>query len=180
MAIVISDIAHTQGTNNKAGVGIYVYVVPHEDVLTFPTTTANPTTFAADVTITDAIVLKTDKKFIKMYLTLETGSLASNMVGERDGKSHEAMLKFNYPTNKKDIVGFVKYFANTPVVAIVTEIEGGQMRVLGCDPQIPAYLEAAEITTGEKIADKKGATITIKHMGDVPPIYEGTIDITGV
>ena len=159
--------------NNDAGIAVYVHFADHDDIETFPSVSATPLTPQDLVTVTGNFVMKPGKRFIKLYCTLETGSLASTMAGERDGRSAETLTTLYHPTNRKEIIAMLEWYKNRNIVAIVQELDG-QARLIGSE-YIPAEIQNVEITTGTAITDRKGATITLRSIGRVAPVYEGTI-----
>jgi hypothetical protein len=177
----MEDLEWPQGKTNMGGLVGDVYAVPVEDI----DETQLPTLDADGVSLTGDFVLKTDKKFSRIYHTKGTGKLDDNSVGERDGKSFENMAEFFFPGQEKVVAKWKKDYANTPMVVIVRETSGG-MRAIGvCDLggsislDLPAYIESLAGTTGAASADRRGTTFQVKAEAPHPPLYySGAIDLT--
>ena len=176
MSIAYDDVEYAVGQNNDAGTQTEIFWAPLADVLTFPKVPADPADFTTAVTITGDFVMKPGKKFNTLYCTLEEGEVTSSLVGERDGKSMENMINGFYPGNKAQILGFIEWAKNTPLVMVVKELEG-QMRIMGSDG-LPCYIETADLTTGKKVADRKGITWSAKSVGRIAPILTGAVPLT--
>jgi hypothetical protein len=172
----LTDVLHSQGVDNMAGLRNIAYFCAYDDIDVFPTPTGSPTTFAQKSTVTADFTFKEGKCWKKFYTTLEMGSIKSTMVGERDGKSHENMAELSHPTNKPELLGFLEEMKNTPMVALVQETDG-QIRIIGA-PGLPAEISANEVNSGAKIADAKSTKVTIRSIGFIAPAYTGAISLT--
>jgi hypothetical protein len=169
-------INYPKGKYNPAGITTVWYAFP-EDIATFPTL-ADPetaTTFASLVEYTDAITMKTGKRFWPLYCTLETGQLMCKQVGSRDGKGYEITGEISYPGNDSTFLGFKAFGANRDYILIVRE-KNGVLRVMG-DLNDTVTIDGDDEASGTKIADSRASKMTFKCSGSTPaPIYTETID----
>lgn len=178
----MEDLKWEQGRQNMGGLIGEVFFVPIDDV---DTSDENLPTLDADgVTVTGDIVLKAAKKWISIYHTSGTGKIDSNSVGERDGKSFENILEFNFPGSKKEVVAHNKQVLNTPGLYIGQDTDGN-MRIIGLTVingvlsyKLPVYTESIASTTGAARADKRGTTYQAKAEAPHEALfYEGAIDL---
>lgn len=184
--MAFEDILWAQGNDNMSGLVGDLYFVPLEDV----DTSTIPTLDTDGVTVTSAVVLKTNKKWFKIYHTRGTGKIDDNTVGERDGRSFENIYEFKFPADTKELVAFKRQIKNTPMLVLGKDAQGN-FRILGLnvtkDPatgndvltfDFPAYIESAAGTTGAASGDAKGHTFQVKAEGNASPLfYESTIDL---
>jgi hypothetical protein len=176
------NIEWEDGSDNTSGIQTKLLVAKMSDILTFPKPVLDDSTgdgeFENLVTITGNFVMKPYKKFIELYVTLETGELKHESQGELDGISFLNQLEFLIPGSKKQVLGFTQWAKNSSLCFIVTEADG-QQRVLG-HPGYPAKMVSAPGTTGKAPADRKSSTFTFKSSRKGPaPVFEGKIDLTG-
>lgn len=178
--MAFEDLAWPAGQQNMGGLVSDVHFVPLDDV----DMSAAPALDADGVTITAAITLKALKKWISIYHTRGTGKIDSNSVGERDGKSFENILEFNFPGGEKKVVAHNKQVLNTPGLYIGKDTDGNY-RILGLAVidgvvtfDMPAYTENITSTTGAASADKRGTTYQAKSEAPHEALfYEGAIDL---
>lgn len=169
-------ITYPVGLYNPAGTKAKFYYAFADEILTFPVLPDPGTalTFASLVELATAIVMKPGKQFFEHYATSEENEVKCTLVGPRDGKGFESSLEYSYPGNDATQMGFLAATANRPIVAIVPE-KNNVLRVLGSIDD-PAYVEAAEYTSGKKIADGRKTVVTLKASAATPaPIYKQTM-----
>lgn len=176
MSVSLSNLLHSTGAKNTAGNKVKIFFALYDDVDVLPKIADAPTSFEAIPVIAGDITFKTGKQFFELYVTVETGVLTCNLVGEDDGKSFENQYSGFHPGNSKSFTGFSAYMANQNGIFLIEDNEG-QFRLLGNDCY-PAKLSSIEATTGAAISDRKGSTFTIMSKGDIAPIYEGAIALT--
>lgn len=172
----LDDLIWPNGRDNDGGIASEHYYALIDDVATWPTVPANPLNFADKATLLGNFVMKPGKTFKRIYCTLEKGELSSTQVGERDGKSYETMGTLHFPGNSAELLGFLEHLKNSNILLVVRELMG-TFRVLG-GQYLPANIESSEVKTGMAVADLKGATFTIRSIGRIAPIYNGTIPLT--
>ncbi|MFY0628698.1 MAG: hypothetical protein JXR07_20565 [Reichenbachiella sp.] len=172
----LQELLNVDGGDNNAGLAINIYIARASTVLTWPTVTANPTTFAERVTITDPVVFKTDGRFYKVQCIVEKNGLQSLAQGEVGSKSTENILTFRRKGITKESLGLFEEFKNDDLVVVVPDLEGDH-RILGT-VDLPATLSEFEASTGEAVADHKHSMFKIRSVGAAAPFYEGAISET--
>lgn len=177
MPAVLGNVQFNRGALNPAGTKTIIYFALHSDVQTFPTLPDGSGAFDANATIDTAFVMKTGKRFWEMYITLETGKIEQKLVGERDGKSYEVMISGNYPDMDPTVVGFLKACANENL-AVVVKDQKGRLWAIGYDRDVPAEVTVGDGTTGEKIADRKGVSVTFRGIGDGLYLYDAAVPLS--
>lgn len=144
-----------------------------------PDDDASATSIEDMAKITGDIPLKDGKRFKKLYVTMETGAVRDNQIGEWDGKSFENYLDFLHPGNRAEALAFARKINNGNFIFLAKDAEG-YTRLIG-KPQFPAKVDTNEGTTGQAVADRKGMTVTVKAYNNSPaPVYEGNIPLTAV
>jgi hypothetical protein len=185
MLLVTADVTHPDGTDNTPGLYQKAFLIPRSYVETLPAPVQpdiqHSSAFSYEdlVTVTDDIVLKTDKTAIEMYCTLEEGELKSMMQGSIDGKTFALELDLFFPGSKKQIMGLVSWLKNNHFYAVVQDAD--ENKYLVGHEVAPLIFEKYEWTTGKKGDDRKGATITFKCPKAKRPIlyFEGDINQSG-
>ncbi|GAB3958197.1 hypothetical protein GCM10028805_52070 [Spirosoma harenae] len=117
--------------SNMGGTRQFFYFAPWGDILTFATPAANPADSDDLYNLTVAHIMKSGKKFLTMYCTIDTSSLESGSNGEIDGKSFKPVFKFFYPGSKKDALAFANLCKNDKFVVIVPLSDGTQIQLGG-------------------------------------------------
>ena len=166
---MIEDLLFADGQDNDAGLAEEHYYALRSDIETFPTLAANPLTNSERAKLIGNYVMKSGKYFRKLYCTLETGSVVSTQVGERDGKSYENIATLFFPSDSTTLRGFLEAMKNSKIILLVRQLDGS-MLALGSE-YISAELSANELTTGSQITDRKGATYSIRSIGRIAPFY---------
>jgi hypothetical protein len=176
--MAFTDLLWPAGSENLGSIKGKIMYCPVDDLGALPVLSA-----VGKLDIIADLVCKTGKQFFSIYHTAETGKHDGATVGERDGKSSDNMLEFNFPGSKQEAAEFGRKIINTPCVIIFTD--GAYHRVLGLhNPDnstttltldIPAYFEQAGYSSGTKYADKKGTTFQIKQGGHAALFYKGDI-----
>lgn len=126
------------------------------------------------ITIKQDIPMQQGGYWKQIYITLETGAVRDEQIGEYDGKSFENYLDIFHPGNRKDALAFARKINNGSFVFLAKDAEG-YTRIIG-SPQFPAKADSNSITTGQAVADRKGMTLTVKAFSNGPaPVYDGNI-----
>lgn len=159
--------------HNTAGITATIYYQLADNVETFPAPAG--TDMGALAVLASDIVLAPGNVWKQLYCTLETGSVQSEMVGERDGRCFRNTLTISHPGNSPEILGFLEYVKNSRLICIARDIDG-QYRLVG-SKFLPATLKAATAGTGNTIDSRKAALIEIEALGRIAPIYEGAIQL---
>ena len=183
--MAFADLLWTPGQDNLAGLVGEAYICPTDEILTVPALAAAGGLVTAAAIITN----KTGKKFWRIYMTDETGSVNSKIVGERDGRAVETILKLKYPGDDAAVAQFVRDWQNTPSVIIFKDAKTGLFKLLGVSNldkattvlsiTIPAYLETGDMNSGDKRAASRGSELSWKFTCAHPPItYMSTVPLT--
>lgn len=171
------DILWADGQDNYAGIRSIVRYAYINDIEVFPEVPTTPTSLEDRVTISDAITFKAGKGWSKIYTTPETAKFDCNNVGERDGVSWENMLEFFHPGSAAQLMGFADAAKNSNLVYLVEELNGTK-RLVG-SKVIPSETKT-NFTSAQAIAERKGATVTVRAIGPIAPIYTGAVTDTPV
>lgn len=174
-----ADLDWSDGAKNMGGLQVTAYYAPISHFANIPTLYANPATAAQEVTLdstTTGFTFKVGKKFLKLYLTMETGVVEDEPQGEIDGQSFVHKATVIYPGTSAEALAFAAAVNNSNMLFVFIEADG-KRRVIGSEA-FPAKCKP-KITTGTKTADRKGMTLEIFSYGYTPaPLYEGDIDLT--
>jgi hypothetical protein len=180
--IDLSDISHTAGADNTAGIQQKILFARLEDIDILPLPDKDDSSGSGSlsdlVTISQSIRMQPYKKFYELYVTLEAAKLDSNSQGDLDGMSFKNVLEFFHPGSKADILGLAQWAKNSDLIFLVPESDG-VVRLIG-HRGYPAKMTKAQLTTGQKTSDRKGNTFTFESARKGPaPIFRGKIDLMG-
>jgi len=173
------DIARTDGVKNVGGMYPTLYIADVNDVLTWPTKAASPTTPADKINTTGDFVMKTGKKFTKIESELGYCEIKWEPAGPRKGKGWKHSVEIFAPENSANNLGVLSLFADKDVV-IIGQDRTGVFRIVGSQ-LLPATLDNAPGSTSKKMEDDPGAGTTITFStedNDPPAIYSGDIPLT--
>lgn len=163
--------------SNPAGTRTKLYLIPAAELDGFP---ALKTSTGAGDTMTLSepfdFVTTVGKGYWREFDILQdTGSVVDTLVGEIGGKAYETVVNGHFVGVGAPQLETLNSFSNTPMVAIIQDRKGVH-RVIGRDDD-PAYLDTAEATTGQAIADRRGITFSIKAVSGSPaPVYDAATD----
>jgi hypothetical protein len=173
----MNDLAFIPGGDNLSGIVGEIGVLAQADLLTAPTlavATSLKTNAAAPP------VFKAGKKCARVYLTDETAKCETKTVGERDGKARETILSGRYPLSGLALEDWIRSAQNTPAIVFFRKKQNGKVYAIGLSQlditstattaAIPAYFEAADSSTGEKVADQNGSLMSWKYSSSHGPI----------
>ena len=180
----MNDLLFTQGNDNLSGIVGEIYHSPSADILTPPVLAVATSlkTTAVD------IVMKSTKKFQRLYITDETGKIDVGPVGERDGKGRESVLVGRYPAMGTELEDFIRQVQNTPAVLIYRLARNGKLYILGISQldiastalslNIPAYFDQGAASSGDGRASQNGALLGWKFTAAHGPIeYAGAVPL---
>jgi hypothetical protein len=179
------------GTNNAAGTEVDLYLVPREEITTFPDTKAvtdpggpgatplpGEEMIYVDNIVLDAVIA--NKGYFRKYsLVVDKNEVASKLSGEIGSMSWENGLKGFIAGSSPEMLQEIRNWARCScgLVALIG-LRDGKVVGLG-KPTRPLFLIAAEIKTGLKAGDPHGGDFEFKAT-DGEPFYEyrGAIDRT--
>jgi hypothetical protein len=157
------DISFPDGSDNTPGISQNVYHAFVKDIAVLPKAMVTDPLQTMDyelehlVTVTDNIVMKPDKRFTKLYCTLEEGELKSTLQGLRDGKSFKQELSTYFPGSKEQFHGFVSLLKNSASIFVVPDLDGNKY-IFG-SACYPANLINFDWTTSKKSDERKGGML---------------------
>ncbi len=166
---VINNISRSSGTDNKAGISRTIYFALAEDVATWPTLPASPTTYQDLVKHDGAFAMKTGKQFWSFKATVRRSSLKFESAGERGSKSAVNRLEVIRATMDDDIFGFFESHKNDELVLIVEDLDDN-LRVLGTEV-LPAMIEEFSGDSGADVSDDKHCKFIAESVGDIARVY---------
>jgi hypothetical protein len=181
----MNDLLFIQGQDNLAGLVDFAWIAPSEDILT-PPVLAAATSLKTSAT---SIVMKSTKKFTKIYFTDETAKIETKSVGERDGKGRESILSGRFPALGTELADAIRQYQNTPSILIYRLARNGKLYMLGFSQldiaatalsiAIPTYFESGDSASGEKRSDQNGSLLSWKFTCAHDPIeYAGPVPLT--
>lgn len=175
MPLSTADVLKASGGDNFAGLKRFAYFARLDDIDTFP---AHDTATGYDdkTLISSDITFTTGNCFKKLQLEVGKSNLDSVAAGERGSKSTENTALLYHSRVSKEILGWIEEHKNDDLVIIVEELDG-KARLLG-SADLPATIENFEIMGGAEVSDEKSAKITVRYVGHIAPVYEGTISVT--
>ncbi len=174
MAHINQDLLRPDGEDNYGGVSSeHIYYTYLRDILTFPKTNPNATSYKEVGTITEDFVFRAGGKWNKFEAIPETISIDSNPVGERAGRSYENKAQLDFAKITPEAIGFMRKNANSGMVWLMMD-NNGFWRIMG-DRRIAAEISEGAATIGKKVADLNKASFTIKSQFEPPPVYAGTL-----
>jgi|NOAtaT_7_FD_contig_123_35976_length_850_multi_3_in_0_out_0_2 hypothetical protein len=176
MSVNFAQIDYADGTKTNPGINQYIYMAPVSDILTIQKPASTPTTYAASVTISTAHVMKTGKKFEKIYCIRDKGMLESKGLGGLKMKASESDLKIFIPGTKAELKGFYEFIKNRDLI-ILAPGRDGEIHQLGTE-DLPCSLKEFSWKTGEKAGDDVGAEITFSASGETPYTYAAAVPLT--
>jgi len=174
----IADLTTIPCTANAPGVKGKGYMAPAEEFASWPAYLS--TTGAGDtVKLTGNFAFVTDSDigyFREFPCLLEKGSYTCSVVGGLGSKSFEEKYVYYIPGVDAAQLEHIRNLANIPGVWLCPD-KNGVVHVLGSLTD-PAYVEAAEASTGTTATDERGILVTIRAISASPTIYTGTINTT--
>lgn len=170
------DVNGPSGTeDNMGGTAQFVYYAPIRDFATIQEPSANPASLDELVEITTAHVMKTGKKFQKLYLTMDTGEVDDEPTGERDARGIKSVLKGKTPGQTSALLGLMSQAKNDRFIVIVP-LSDGTKRQIGSNQFYAEIL--GKIGTGKNGSGYRGIEWTIEAFGARPIIYNANVPLT--
>jgi len=170
------DIQGPSGTENNMGGSAQVfYIAPVRDFLTIQKPVSNPTTLGDIVKISTSHVMKTGKKFHKVYVTMDTGEVEDEPTGDRDARGLKSTFKFKTPGQNAELMGWLTQSKNDRFICIVP-LADGTMRQLGSE-QFYAEL-VPKAVTGKNSSGYRGIEGEVTAFGPAVLIYDAAVPLT--
>jgi len=154
--------------DNLAGVR-KAYVIPVEDITTFPDLDNDKTTLLLD------FVLVATKKWIPMYSTANKGTLTFSKEGERDFESFSIGGSVFYPSTNANAMKMSNALLGRDVIILIEENSDNGFYICVGTTRIPARLNPSG-DWGTTINGEKGITFEIETWSKyTPALYSGEI-----
>lgn len=164
---------------NVSGTGTTILLAPKSWFTTIAQAAANPANPTELVDIVGDHVFDTDKGFIRLEITDETGNVQSNAVGEKDGRSFEHIFTGFHPNNSSNALGMLTKFASCEWIVLVPELQNGVpvYRQIGSAFRGAYNVDENNYNSGTASADRRGTSIIFKATGQPThaPFYKGDI-----
>jgi hypothetical protein len=175
------------GEDTPPGTRAWLYLIPAEEITTFPVTVLDATPLSTDpgaaVTLNAAFTLSTavGKGYWRKYdILVDSGIVNVNTVGEKGALSFQNDVSFFLIGTKAEKLAFAQCLANQCLVAMIqTREDTTGLLVLGRNND-PIKVKEIKMTTGAKAGDKTGGAYMLEDStGRVPYVYPSnlTIDI---
>jgi hypothetical protein len=118
-----TDLSGLNGQDNQGGTTQIVYYAPLSYFLAIQGFDATPDIDGVLQIIT-AHTFKVGKGFHKLYTTMDTGKLAAELTGERDGHGYGIKLECFHPGGKKEAAAFARKSKNDQFIILVKSPNG--------------------------------------------------------
>jgi hypothetical protein len=175
-----TDVLFADGKDNMGGITKRAYIVFLSSLLTVAKPVANPSTYAARVTIEADHVLKTGKKLIEVSVLYDKSGVESPSVGMRKGMSSKPKMTLVAAGNEADMVGLIDLLKNSDCLTFAEpqEEDGDHLIQIGTEG-LPASLTSYAISTGTGPEGEKTCTMVFEapsrapyyfYKGDLPRI----------
>ena len=169
------NLTWDEGTENMGGCQQQVFRASVNDIKTFPSLPASPSTMGEVVTLTGDYVMNTSKKFDEIYVSPNTADVQDDVQGEVDGQSFIHKGSFFHPGTRAEVLGWCAMINNKNNVFVFVE-SNGQQRVVG-SKAFPAKVKP-KVSTGKAYTERKGVEVEVTSYGFTPaPIYPGTVPL---
>lgn len=173
------DVLFADGQDNMAGITKRAYIGFLTSFTTISTPVANPTTFAARVTIADDHVLAAGKKVIELYVMYDKSGVESPLAGSRKAMSSKPKATLFYPGNDATCIGLMDTIKNADLLTFLEPQDGEGLIQIGTQ-KLPASVVAGSVKTGVGPDGEKGITFEIEAPSRAPYyIYTGDLPRLG-
>lgn len=170
------DLPKRNGRENMGGFSIIAYFAPLSAFATFKgvKNTANP---GDSVTIDGAHTFAVGKGLIKCFTTLDTAKLATEVIGERGGKSQKITGEFFYPGMSKLGAELSRNCINDEFIIFLKDINpGGKIIQIGTQ-DLPAEI-MPKFDSGTISSGRKGFTFSFEAFALSMLYYESDPELT--
>ena len=174
-----TDVQFPDGIDNMAGITRRAFLGFVSAFSTLALPVANPTTYAARVTIATNHVLLTGKKLVELYIMYDKSMVESPLVGGRKAKSSKPKATLFYPGDDADALGFYDAIKNGDLALFLEPLEEGDYYIQVGTKALPASVVAGSYKSGTGPEGEKGITFEIE-AASAKPIYHYTGDLPRV
>lgn len=165
----LQDIPGLNGADNMPGVATEIFFAPKSDFEIIQAPGAD------GVTISASHVFKPGKGFYKMYNSLETGELNSEMKGNIDGRYQAQKYAGHVPGIRAAVASIIRKAQNVEMIVLVKEANTKVIQ-LG-DNTYPAYMAVGAKTGKAGADDTAGFNVEISSYGIATQFYTGDIQV---
>lgn len=166
------DIEFCQGKKSLPGIKPHVYGISTRDVVSVPRPKRGEN-LASIATITEDIVIKSEKKWHKIGLIPEDGQITAESQGTYGSKTFAITATVNIPGTAEEATAYAAEVNNDSMIYLVPQRDG-KYRLVGSDA-FPAMVAPSQ-STGQAATDTNQTTLTITATDEVPaPFYQGEI-----
>jgi hypothetical protein len=176
MPVIPSDVDFLDGTEINPGINQHIFWSLYSDILTFPKPVADPSNYAAVVSVTSALVMKTGKKFNKLYCVRNEGKASAKSAGSIKFIASENELEILVPGSQAELKGFVEYIKNRDLILLVPH-RNGEVTMWG-NQDLAASLKSFEWMDGGKPGDQQGFKLVFASDGKLPWTYTAAVPLT--
>ena len=168
----IENVVKASGSKKGAGIKRRIYFGLVDQVETWPTENASPSTYEELATLTAAVAMSSGNQMYYFDATIRKSSLQSMSAGGRGSKVAKNKLEIIRAAMTAAVVGFIMQHKNDEMFFIVNDLEG-QPIFIG-EEDLPAMVEEFELGTGGDVDDEVDCKIIFEHAGRLPAFY-GTV-----
>ncbi|MFT7239214.1 MAG: hypothetical protein ACI93L_003314 [Cyclobacteriaceae bacterium] len=165
----LENVTKGSGSTKGAGLKRRIYFGLVDEVETWPTENASPSTLEEVGTLSAAVAMSTGNQMYYFDATIRKSSLTSTSAGQRGSKSALNKLEIVRAAITANVIGFIKQHMNDEMFFIVNDLSG-QPRFIG-EEDLPAMLEEFEIPSGADVSDEVDCKITFEHAGTISLMY---------
>lgn len=161
--------------DNMGGTAMKIYYAPVRDFNVIAKPTATPTSLDDLVEISTAHTMKSGKKLLELYVTMDTGEIDDEPQGERDARSFLSKCKFKHPGMNATILGFASQAKNDKFIFFIP-LADGTVRQIGTEQ---FYAECiGKLVTGKNGSGYRGYEGEIQAFGPKLYIYTAALPLT--
>ncbi len=167
-----------EGGDNIGGFTSEAFLGVYHEIDAFPALPDNPTTDEDLVTLAGSYTMKSDKHFIRIYVTPRTFGMEAENQGEVDGKSFVQKGTFFYPGGREECVALARKLNNARGILIGIDPNTGKRIQMG-SKEFPCHF-SPKLNFGNEPTSRRGLTVEFEADGFVPALfYPGAIPLSG-
>jgi hypothetical protein len=170
----LNNLDGPNGEDNTPGLLGYVLLALERDFATIAKAPKTGTKAGDTAIIADNHTFKTDKGFVKVYLTLDSNQLKADIVGERDGRGLKIAFEGFHPGNKAAVLEFARVVKNLGLIMLVPDADGTYLQVGG--EGLPVEL-APSYDSGKLSSGRRGYIIKGEAYANGLYIYAGDVQM---
>ena len=169
----MENVVKQSGSRKGSGIKRRIYFGLVDNVETWPTENASPSTYEELGSLAAAVEMKTGEQMWYFDATIRKSSLQTMSAGARGSKVSKNRLTIIRAAITGSVLGFIRQHMNDEMFFIVNDLEG-QPRFVG-EEDLPAMLEEFDFPSGADVDDEVDCSITFEQVGR-PALMYGTAD----